>query len=125
MFGDDAPLFRKILSATSQASSVPANVALAIKAYKQMLSGDKFTGYLPAVIRNLERIRTDEGLRGQKISQYGQAVTADEAEAAKGVAVDRHIARLLFGVDRPTARQVEVATDIINQIADRLGWEPR
>jgi hypothetical protein len=125
LFGDDAPLFRKILSATSQASSVPSNVALAIKAYKQMLSGDKFTGYLPAVIRNLERIRTDEGLRGQKISQYGQAVTADEAEAAKGVAVDRHIARLLFGVDRPTARQVAIATDIINQISDRLGWEPR
>lgn len=125
LFGDDAPLFRKILSATSQASSVPSNVALSIKAYKQMLSGDTFTGYLPAVIRNLERIRTDEGLRGQKISQYGQAVTADEAEAAKGVAVDRHIARLLFGVDRPTARQVEVATDIINKIANRLGWEPR
>ena len=40
LFGDDAPLFKKILSATSQAASVPANVTLAIKAYKQLLNGE-------------------------------------------------------------------------------------
>jgi hypothetical protein len=125
LFGDDAPLFKKILSATSQAASVPANVTLAIKAYKQLLNGEPFTGYLPAVIKNLERIRSDEGLRGRKISQYGQAVTAEESEAAQAVAVDRHIARLLFGVDVPTKRQVEVATQVITDIANRLGWEPR
>lgn len=121
LFGTDAPLFQKLLSVTSQAASVKANVGLAVKAYRQLLAGDEFTGFLPAVIKNLERVRDDEAIQGQKIGEYAKANANDEG----GIAVDRHIAQLFFGVDRPSPAQVAVAKARIIEIADRLGWEPR
>ena len=121
VFGDDAAMFSDFLSATSQAASVPANVGLALKAYRQFLAGEKFTGYLPAVIKNLESAAAREKLRGQKISEYGSANEGNEA----GVAVDRHIAQLMYGVDIPKAWQVKMAQRVIGQVAKRLGWQPR
>jgi hypothetical protein len=120
-FGVDADLFKKMLSATSQATSVPANVTLAIKAYRQLLSGQAFTGYLPAVIKNLERIKDDVALSGQKISEYGKANEGEDG----GIAVDRHIAELFFGVKSPTPAQVEAGKVRIRAIAQELGWKPR
>lgn len=38
VFGSDSKLFQQILSATSQAASVKANVGLALKAYRQLMS---------------------------------------------------------------------------------------
>jgi hypothetical protein len=121
MFEQDAGLFRQILAATSQAASVPANVGLAIKAYEQLLAGQPFTGYLPAVIRNLERIRDEVALSGQKIGQYGAAVTGDE----EGIAIDRHVAMIMFDTKSPTAAQVELGKQTVRDIAAQLGWAPR
>lgn len=121
LFGNDSDLFQKILSATSQATGVKGNVTLALKAYDQLLSGQPFTGYLPAVIKNLERIRNEEALAGAKISQYGKANEGD----ADAIAVDRHIAMLFFNTKTPSAKQIASAKQRIRKIADRLGWEPR
>jgi len=121
VFGDDADLFQKILSATSQATGVKGNVTLALKAYDQLLSGQEFTGYLPAVIHNLNRIRNDEKLRGAKISQYGEANEGN----VDAIAVDRHIAMLFFNTKTPNRAQILAAKKRINQIAIELGWEPR
>jgi len=121
VFGDDAELFQKLLSATSQAASVPANVGLALKAYRQLFSGEPFTGYLPAVIKNLDRVAASEALRGQKISEYGSASEGN----AGAIAVDRHIAMLFFGTKSPNRAQVESAKNRIRAIAERLGWQPR
>lgn len=121
LFGNDSALFQKILSATSQAASVKANVGLALKAYDQYLSGAEFTGYLPAVIGNLNRIRADEALSGLKISQYGEANEGN----VDAIAVDRHIAMLFFDTKSPSPKQVEIAKQRIREVAERLGWEPR
>ena len=121
LFGDDAPLFQKILSATSQATGVKGNVTLALKAYDQLLSGQQFEGYLPAVIANLERIRADQALEGAKIAQYGEANEGN----VEAIAVDRHIAMLFFNTKTPSKKQIESAKERIRKIADRLGWEPR
>jgi hypothetical protein len=121
LFGDDAPLFQKILSATSQATGVKGNVTLALKAYDQLLSGKPFEGYLPAVIGNLERIRADQAIEGAKIGQYGEANEGN----VDAIAVDRHIAMLFFNTKSPSKKQIESAKDRIRKIADRLGWEPR
>lgn len=121
LFGNDADLFQKLLSATSQATGVKGNVSLALKAYDQLLSGEQFSGYLPAVIKNLERIRNEQALEGAKISQYGKANEGD----AGAIAVDRHIAMLFFNVKTPSAAQIAAAKDRIRKIAARLGWEPR
>lgn len=121
VFGDDAELFQKLLSATSQAASVPANIGLALKAYRQLFSGEPFTGYLPAVIKNLDRVAENVALRGQKISEYGSANEGN----ADAIAVDRHIAMLFFGTKSPNAKQVASAKQRIRTIAERLGWQPR
>jgi hypothetical protein len=121
LFGDSSDLFRSLLSATSQAASVPANVGLAIKAYDQMLSGQPFTGFLPAVIKNLNRIRADEALSGRKIGEYGRANEGDD----QGIAIDRHIAMIMFDTVNPSAGQVEAGKAAIRAIAERLSWKPR
>jgi hypothetical protein len=121
LFGEDSKLFKSILAATSQAASVLSNVGLALKAYQQMKRGEPFVGYLPQVIKNLDRIRGEQELFGPKISEFGGAMQSQAGQ----VAVDRHIGELLFGTMKPNRAMIEKAKQVITQIAQRLGWEPR
>jgi hypothetical protein len=121
LFGSDTALVQKMLSVTSQSTGVQGNVTLALKAYRQYLAGEPFEGYLGAVRMNLERIRNEEAIRGQKIAEYGKANEGD----ADGIAVDRHIAELLFDHKLPTAAQVAAAKSVIRQIAGELGWDAK
>jgi len=130
VFGSDADLFQKLLSATSQAASVATNVALALKAYAQLKRGEEFDGrlrgeqspgYLPAVIQNLNRIKAEDEVQGQKIRAY----TAANEGAEESVVVDRHIARMLFGAISPTKAQFAKASGILTEVARMLGWSPR
>lgn len=118
---EEAQLFQDILSATSQAASVKANVGLAIRAYDLMKSGQPFTGYLPAVVGNLNRIREKQAVQGRKIGQYGEASNGN----TDAIAVDRHIAMVIFGVKAPSPKQIEEAKGMIREISQRLGWAPR
>lgn len=120
-FGNDADLFGQLLAATSQASNVYANVALALKAYRQYYANKPFDGYLPGVQKNLERIRLRQSVAGPKIVGYLKANEGDP----DGIAVDRHIARVMFNTDKPNLTQIKAAKLRIILIADRLGWEPR
>jgi hypothetical protein len=119
-FGDYAPLFQSILAITSQAASVKANVGLALKAFGQLMRGEDFTGYLPAVAGNLAKLRDDTGPGGQKIQAYKAANEGDTSS----VVVDRHIARMLFGVDTPSPKQFAKAAKVLTEIADKIGWTP-
>lgn len=121
LFQDDAPLFRQLLAATSQHSNVKSNVTLALKAYRQIKSGEPFTGYLRGVVLNLERIRNDEQITGPKIGEFGKGMTGGDINA---MAVDMHVAEVLFGTKAPTPKQVERAKFIIRTIAGKLGWTP-
>ncbi len=120
-FGDHAQQFQDILSVTSQAASVKANVGLALKAFGQWHRGEDFTGFLPAVIQNLNRLRDKAQIQGQKISAYkkNNDGTVDEA------VIDRHIARLVFGVDSPSKAQFDKAQKILSEVAKNVGWTPR
>jgi hypothetical protein len=109
-FGDHAQLFQDILSITSQAASVKANVGLALRAFglyvrgepfDGMLRGQEKRGFLPAVIKNLERHRENDQLQGQKIRAYK---ASNDGEVDQAV-VDRHIAQLIFGVKSPSKAQ--------------------
>lgn len=121
LFGEDAALFRSLLSATSQASNVSSNVGLALKAYQQFKRGEQFTGYLPAVIANLNRIRAAQQLSGAKISEFGGAMHDD----ANRIAVDRHIGELFYGTTKLSRAQIEKAKQTILKIAQKLNWPPR
>lgn len=120
-FGHDAPLMKRLLSITSQAATVQSNFKLALKAYQQWYSLEPFEGYLPSVATNLTRLRAGQDIRGPKIEQYDKAVDG----YAGGVAVDRHIAQLMFNVDKPNKAQQKAARRRVVEIADRLGWAPR
>ena len=120
-FGDHAQLFQDILSVTSQAASVKANVGLALKAFGQMHRGEEFKGFLPAVIKNLSRLRENTQVQGQKISAYKNSNDGKVDEAV----IDRHIARLIFGVDSPSKAQFAKAQKILTEIANEIGWTPR
>jgi hypothetical protein len=128
-FGEYAGLFQEILAVTSQASSVKANVGLALKAFGQLMRNEEFdgklrgledSGYLPAVISNLNAIKNKSAVGGRKISNYK---SANEGDTSK-VVVDRHISRMLFGVDTPSAKQYAKAEKVLTKIANELGWEP-
>lgn len=120
-FQDDAPLFQKILAITSQAASVKANVGLALKAYVQMKEGKPFEGFLPAVIGNLNALVAETTVNGQKIGAY---MSANEGDTG-AVVVDRHIARMLFGVDTPSKAQFDKASKVLTKISQEIGWTPR
>lgn len=127
IFGPDAETMIKILGATSQASTVKSNLALALKAYQQLFEGTRFEGYLEDVGKNLSRVRKGEWPRGPKIGPYTQALAGDP----EAIAVDRHIAELVLGIeaedDRHSVRGYEKqkADQILRVLARRLGWEPR
>ena len=122
LFDGSVDLFKKILGATSQAATVKSNVGLAIKAYRQMIRGEEFTGYLGGVKRNLERIRQGLTLEGPKIGEYGKAV-----EGEQGIAIDRHVFQLLYHTtgNRPSAKQIDDAKKLITDLASKLGWKPQ
>ena len=120
-FKGDAGLFQKILAITSQAASVKANVGLALKAFVQMKEGKPFEGFLPAVIGNLNALVNETAIGGQKIGAY----TAANEGNTEAVVVDRHIARMLFGVDTPSKAQFEKASKVLTKIAQEIGWTPR
>lgn len=128
-FGDYAGLFQEILAVTSQAASVKANVGLALKAFGQLMRNEEFdgklrgeekSGYLPAVIKNLNAIKNKTQVGGRKISNYKSANEGDSSR----VVVDRHIARMLFGVDTPSAKQYAKAESVLSEVAKEIGWEP-
>lgn len=128
-FGDSAELFQKILSVTSQASSVKANVGLALKAFGQLMRNENFdgklrgeakSGYLPAVISNLNAVKDNLVAKGRKISNY---TAANEGDLSR-VVVDRHISRLLFGVDTPSKSQYDKAEKLLTKIGNEIGWSP-
>lgn len=119
LFREDSDLFRQLLAATSQHATVKANVTQALKAYRQFKLGEPFTGYLPGVINNLERIRRNEAVAGPKIGEYGKGMTGRDPNA---MAVDMHVAEVLFGTKAPTRKQVERAKFIIRTLATKLGW---
>jgi len=132
VFGEDAGIFKQLLSATSQRTDVQGNVTYAIKAYNQILMGLPFTGYMGVVINNLNRIREGMAVRGPKISEFSKSNQGDTS----GVAVDMHIAELLFGIN-PTidkngkkktralrVGEIALAKKMITSTAERLGWHP-
>jgi hypothetical protein len=129
-FGDYAPLFQDILSITSQAASVKANVSLALRAFGYYVRGEAFDGtkrgeetpgFLAGVIMNLDRLRSDKQIQGQKIKAY----KASNDGAVDQAVIDRHISRLLFGVETPSAAQFAKAQKVLSQIAKEIGWTAR
>lgn len=128
LFGVDAPLFARLLGATSQRAGVETNITLALRAYEQLRMGLPFQGFQHQVAGNLEAIRQDEAISGSKVSPYTRALLGDE----DATWVDRHIARLVLGrealggegQDKVSPRQERLVRAALRQAAEELGWTP-
>lgn len=126
LFGQDAELVAKFLAATSNNATVSANASLALKALKQHKAGEPFTGYLPTVIDNLNRVVKGEAigeLNGRKVDNFVKALMGDP----DAVVVDRWIMRA-FGFNSgtaPTDLQYDFMENAIRQMAQAQGVTPR
>jgi len=93
---DDQILLKRILAVTAIRTSANSNATLALKAFKQMVAGEEFTGFQKTVIIGLKKIR-EEGMYSSKSTKtvnYTQALHGD----LRGVAVDRWLT-LQFGAN--------------------------
>jgi hypothetical protein len=121
-FGSDAPIFVDFLAATSPNASVVSNVGLALKAYTQYKTGKPFTGYMPAVIGNLERAAQGISPNGPKVSSF----KANLFGATEPVTIDRWMARAMgWPRDNITPAQYKFLDYAITQVAKKAGVEPR
>jgi len=121
-FGEDAPLFVDMLAATSPNSTVASNVTLALKAYTQHKTGQPFSGFMPAVIGNLEKVVRGEVPTGPKVSSFKANLFGDP----EPVTVDRWMARAMgWPSDNLTGAQYKFLDYTITQAAKKAGVEPR
>lgn len=91
---DKLQLVCELFAATSIGSSLKSNIQLFRKALHQYSNDLPFTGYLPGIKHQLERIRAGTGLSGQKIRAFAAAMTGDR----NAVVVDRWLLRA-FEID--------------------------
>ncbi len=129
LFGNDADLFKKLLAVTSTVQTVPGNVTLALRAYRQLRLAQPLIGYLPSVRAAIERIRDGEPdyARGPKIEAFDAAMLGRDLDA---LAIDRHVARFVVGPENVPAGQVSDAQHkeiraVLREAMKVLGWTGR
>ena len=128
LFGKDADMVAGFLTATSINSTVKSNTSLAMKAYKQWKAGEEFTGFLPAVIKELDRVKNGQPLAGRKLDNFRRALTGDP----DAVVVDRWMLRA-FGYpnvgngseNAASVRAYDLIENAIKELASQQGVAPR
>ena len=119
---DYAPLISDLLAATSPQTSIEENIPRAIRALREYIDTGAFLSFKFAAHQgNLARSVAGEPLSGMKVPDYSNALAGDHS----AMAVDLHVAEIMFGVTKPSPRQVQAAKRRIQGIAERLGWTPR
>lgn len=101
IFGEDKlQLVCNLLAATSINSSLKSNLRLFDKAFHQYENGLPFTGYLPNIQDQLEKIAQGQELSGRKINNFSKAMAGDR----NAVVCDIWILRA-FGQDKQYVRK--------------------
>jgi hypothetical protein len=122
LFGKDAEMMAGFLTATSINSTVKSNTSLALKAYRQWKTGEDFNGFLPAVIMELNRVKSGQPLAGRKLDNFRKAIIGDP----DAVVVDRWMMRA-FGIpkDAATPAQYDMIEQAVKELAMKQGVTPR
>lgn len=131
-FGPDSDLFINMLAATSPNATVPANMSLALKAYKAYKNGlrdfSQFSdnpahpGFMKPVIDNLNHVIRNEPISGQKIINFAKNLRGE----TEPVTVDRWMMRALGMPKAPLGPNTYKFADYwLSQIAHDQGVEPR
>ena len=119
-FGPDAPTMIDMLSATSPNQTVPGNVTVSLNQYKNLKTGQPFTG-MPAVKGMLEKSAAGQPFGGLKVSSFKKNLMGDPLP----VTVDRWISRIFGFGDSPTQAQYKFMDYLITQTAKDKGIPPR
>lgn len=122
IFGPDAKLFSDFLAATTNNATVEANLAFALKAYKQYRLGQKWEGFMEDVKGQLDKALAGEQFGGMKVQSFQKNLWGE----ADPVTVDRWMHRA-FGFRKSgiTPGQYKFIDYQITQMANRLKMEPR
>lgn len=123
LFGQDAPMVAQLLAATSSNSTVKSNVTLALKAYMKVKAGEPVTeGFLPAVVKQINRVAAGQPLEGRKIDNFARALVGDP----DAVVVDRWMLRAFgFTHDAPTPHEYDVIETAVKELAKQRKVSPR
>lgn len=134
IFGpEDGDMMVKFLAATSPNTTVPSNVTLALKAFKQYKLGQEFAGenpkdpgYLPVVKDMLNAIRNGEDLDqvgGLKVQSFRKNLMGE----ADPVTIDRWMKRIFNFTSKGsiTDPQYKFMDYQVTRIAKQLNMEPR
>jgi len=134
IFGESEAWFVcQLLASTSINSALRSNVSLFAKAYVELKTGKPFSGYIPVMLNQLERLRNGQPISGRKISNFARAMFGDD----QAVVVDLWIMRA-FGLDTrrklktgrfgnwtPSKTQYDTIENWIIETAPELGLKPR
>lgn len=123
----------QLLASTSINSTLRSNISLFIKAYDQIKNNKPFTGYVPVMLMQLERLKKGEPISGRKINNFARAMYGDP----DAVVVDLWIMRA-FGIDTrrklstgrygnwtPSKKQYDAIENWIKEKAKDLKVAPR
>ena len=123
IFGEDAPLFIRLLAATSPGSTVSSNLSLALRSYAAYKTGGEFPGMMGSVRKLVDLAIAGEPFpeTAPKVTNFSAALTGK----VDAVTVDRWIARALGFGDKPTKQQYAYMDHMISQIARQRGIDPR
>jgi len=125
LFGKDTDLMLKLLAATSTNSTVKSNTTLALKAYYKIKAGEPINdGFLPVVVKQINRVINGEPLEGRKIDNFAKALTGDE----NAVVVDRWMMRAFGFPENKLAaspHEYDVIEHAVKEMAQRAGVTPR
>ena len=123
-----APLIKDLLASMSVLEGVKSNVTKMVPVLKEfietgMVAKKSAEGktLMKAKYDNILRTLRGEELHGPKVAPFSAALHGVTTE----MAIDRHVANVLFGTKKPTPKQIKLAKERIAQIATRLGWTNR
>lgn len=119
IFGKNTDLFLKMFAATSPNTKVTQNVVNAVKAYRQFLLGEQFTG-MQAHVDNLNRAVAGVKMSGPKVGAFGPNLMGD----LNPVTVDLWMARALLGRDTVTPLQSKLVDYMTSQAAKQANLKP-
>lgn len=76
---------------------------------------------IKSVDENIERIFSGKEIKGPKVSEFDKALRGDP----EAIAVDRHVARVMLGIDSPSSKgDFSTAMSRVRDAAEKLGITP-
>ncbi len=126
----EADLLAQAIAVTSSGQTpVAGNFGFAAQAYYQFKNGQPIrTGKFPtAMSQKLEDIFAGNDWEGRKTSNfYNNVMRVIDPSRVQGVTVDIWMMRAFgFDTDAPSPRQYDFVEGEVQDIADRMGWEPQ